>query len=211
MFRVITCNIAKHKSLTRLSLLNNNNKTQVAGAHAASPTVTDHHDHALALEQKDIYPRAGNREIVGFGRNGEPQYFDAVDCPCPSIRWEVDTPEIKQLREKAKGDWSALSIAEKKALYRADFRSTFAEMVADDAGEWKFTLGSILAIIGSAIWMYYFFSKTIYNYPQPKTFTLEHQYGMLERMIAEGQGRVHGVSSEWDYEKGDWKANTKAK
>lgn len=28
---------------------------------------------------------------------------------------------------------------------------------------------------------------------------------MLERMIAEGKGRVFGVSRDWDYEKGDWK------
>jgi len=34
---------------------------------------------------------------------------------------------------------------------------------------------------------------------------------MLERMIGEGLGRVHGFSSEWDYEKGDWKKNTGAK
>jgi hypothetical protein len=27
-------------------------------------------------------------------------------------------------------------------------------------------------------------------------------------MIAEGQGKVEGVSSKWDYEKGDWKWNT---
>jgi len=24
-------------------------------------------------------------------------------------------------------------------------------------------------------------------------------------MLAQGVGRVHGVASEWDYEKGDWK------
>jgi hypothetical protein len=34
---------------------------------------------------------------------------------------------------------------------------------------------------------------------------------MLERMIAQGQGRVFGVASKWDYEKGDWKWNTNKK
>jgi hypothetical protein len=29
---------------------------------------------------------------------------------------------------------------------------------------------------------------------------------MVERMIAEGQGKIYGVSSQWDYEKGDWKS-----
>lgn len=34
---------------------------------------------------------------------------------------------------------------------------------------------------------------------------------MLERMIAEGLGKVHGIANDWDYEKGDWKKNTGAK
>ena len=55
-----------------------------------------------------------------------------------------------------------------------------------------------------------FFFK-VYNYPGLENSSLEHQNRMLERMIAEGVGRVHGVSSEWDYEKGDWKKNTGAK
>lgn len=35
----------------------------------------------------------------------------------------------------------------------------------------------------------------------------EHQVRMLERMIAEGHGRVNGPAANWDYEKGDWKWN----
>jgi hypothetical protein len=28
-------------------------------------------------------------------------------------------------------------------------------------------------------------------------------------MIQMGVGRVHGIARDWDYEKGDWKKNTK--
>lgn len=38
-----------------------------------------------------------------------------------------------------------------------------------------------------------------------ETSSNEHQARMLERMIAQGVGRVQGVSSKWDYEKGTWK------
>lgn len=48
-------------------------------------------------------------------------------------------------------------------------------------------------------------SVKVYDYPRLETSSLEHQTRMLERILAQGQGRVHGVSSEWDYEKGDWK------
>lgn len=36
----------------------------------------------------------GNREIVGYGLNGEPQYIDRVDFPMPSIRYKESTPDI---------------------------------------------------------------------------------------------------------------------
>ncbi len=74
----------------------------------------DHHHHPAVFDKKNVYPRIGDREIVGFGRNGEPQYYDAPDSPLPSIRWKADTAEIKAIRDKANGDWSKLSIDEKR-------------------------------------------------------------------------------------------------
>ena len=46
-----------------------------------------------------------------------------------------------------------------------------------------------------------FVDKIVYDYPRLQTNTIEHQTRMLERMLAEGKGRIHGYSSEWDYEK----------
>jgi hypothetical protein len=45
--------------------------------------------------------RVGNRDVVGFGYNGEPSYLDRVDFPCPSIRWKENTPDI-MVKRKAK-------------------------------------------------------------------------------------------------------------
>lgn len=36
----------------------------------------------------------GNREIVGYGYNGEPNYVDRADFPLPAIRWKEPTPDI---------------------------------------------------------------------------------------------------------------------
>jgi cytochrome c oxidase subunit 4 len=199
MFRVIR---VANKSLIRFTALNSQ---QAASAHA----VASSGHHHVEFDRKSVYPRIGNREIVGFGRNGEPSYYDAPDSPLPGIRWKEDTPELKKLREKARGDWSALSLDEKKQLYRADFRVTFSEDAHSTDGEWKFTVGFVLALMGGSIWLYHFVRSLIYAYPRPESNSLEHQNKMLERMIATGVGRVHGVSSEWDYEKGDWKKNTK--
>jgi hypothetical protein len=68
----------------------------------------------LDAERMRRHPRIGNREIVGYGMKGKPEYFDTVMFPCPSIRWEADTPRIAELRTKEKGDWKGLSVDEKK-------------------------------------------------------------------------------------------------
>jgi cytochrome c oxidase subunit 4 len=203
MLRVIA--LRSNKSLVRLTLNNSSvNKTPVAFAHAASAPATTSSD-PLAV-QAELYPRVGRREIVGYGRNGEPQYFDAPDCPNPGIRWVADTAELTALRLKAQGDWSKLTIEEKKTLYRADYRATIVETVKAGQGTWKFVVGSVLGLIGGSIWLYFGLTKLIYDYPRKETSSLEHQNRMLERMIAQGQGKVHGVSAGWDYEKGDWKS-----
>lgn len=36
----------------------------------------------------------GNREVVGFGVNGEPHYLDTTVCPMPAIRWKESTPDV---------------------------------------------------------------------------------------------------------------------
>lgn len=60
---------------------------------------------------------------------------------------------LKALREKEKGDWKKLSQEEKKALYRASFCQTFAEMKAP-TGEWKSSVGLALVCVSLAVWVY---------------------------------------------------------
>lgn len=105
MFKVIPL---KSGQLVRFSV---STAIKSRGAHAAA--TTGHHQVAQ-FDQQAAYPRIGKREIVGFGQSGEPSYFDKSSIPLPGIRWKEDTAEIKALREKAKGDWGNLSIAEKK-------------------------------------------------------------------------------------------------
>lgn len=39
--------------------------------------------------------KIGNREVVGYGWNGQSIYYDRVDYPMPAIRFQEDTKEIK--------------------------------------------------------------------------------------------------------------------
>nr|BAN21435.1 cytochrome c oxidase subunit iv [Riptortus pedestris] len=148
--------------------------------------------------------KIGAREIVGFGLNGQPNYVDRVDFPLPAIRFRPETPDIKALREKEKGDWKQLSLAEKKALYRHSFCQTLAELEAPN-GEWKSTTGWVLVFGSLALWVFMGFKLFVYNPTMPDSFKEENRQAQLKRMLALRINPIEGLSSKYDYEKGTWK------
>ncbi|XP_054744064.1 cytochrome c oxidase subunit 4 isoform 1, mitochondrial [Anastrepha obliqua] len=147
--------------------------------------------------------KIGNREIVGYGWNGTASYADRTDFPMPAIRFREPTNEIKALREKEKQDWKKLSHEEIKALYRASFCQTFAEIKAP-TGEWKKHLGVGLIFTGLAIWIAIFMNLFVYD-ELPITFDDEHKKAQLKRMIDLEVNPVTGLTSKWDYENNKWK------
>lgn len=44
--------------------------------------------------QAEQLEKIGNRDVVGFGWNGEPIYQDRVDYPMPAIRFKENTPDV---------------------------------------------------------------------------------------------------------------------
>lgn len=109
--------------------------------------------------------KIGKREIVGYGWNGTACYADRPDYPMPAVRFREPTNEILALREKEKQDWKKLSAEEVKALYRASFCQTFAEMKAG-TGEWKKHVGLAFIFVSMAIWISIFmntFGILFYN------------------------------------------------
>jgi len=146
----------------------------------------------------------GNRDVVGYGINGDYAYVDHIAFPMPAIRFKENTPDVMALREKEKGDWKKLSVEEKKALYRASFCQTYAEMRAP-TGEWKTIIGCGLGFIALSYWMYMW--AKVFVYPEmPDTITNEEKRSaQLKRMIDLGVDPVDGLSSKWDYENNRWK------
>ena len=158
----------------------------------------------LDADRIRMHPRIGNREIVGYGLKGKPEYFDLVMFPCPSIRWEADTPAIAGLRQKEKGDWKQLSVEEKRNLYRASFRQTFEEFTAP-TGLWKSAIGWSLISLAGLMLAYDGWRRVAYNFDKPDSLTEEKLKKQLEFHIAARQGPMRGLSSKWDYETGTWK------
>merc|ERR1712154_122380 len=161
---------------------------------------------AVVLDQSlrdEIHPKIGNREIVGFGSNGNSIYWDHPGYPCPAIRFKEPTAEVEKLQEKEKGDWKSLSLAEKKTLYRHSFCQTYSEMEAP-TGEWKQLVAMCILAFGLTGWILYFMKTQVYG-PLPYSFTPEFRRKVLKRQIDEGQGHLYGLASKWDYEKLRWK------
>lgn len=44
--------------------------------------------------QAEQLVKIGNRDVVGYGWNGEPIYQDRVDYPMPAIRFKENTPDV---------------------------------------------------------------------------------------------------------------------
>lgn len=66
-------------------------KTRISPLLSQVRTAHDHH-HAVV---DPVKASIGNREIVGFGMNGQPNYIDRVDFPLPAIRYKEVTPDIQ--------------------------------------------------------------------------------------------------------------------
>ncbi|XP_076370874.1 cytochrome c oxidase subunit 4 isoform 1, mitochondrial-like [Tachypleus tridentatus] len=147
--------------------------------------------------------RIGNREVVGFGLNGEPSYIDRTDFPMPAIRFKENSQEITALREKEKGDWKTLSMDEKKMLYRASFCQTFSEMKAP-TGEWKSILAGTLVAMSLTVWLYVWMKKYVYQ-PMPDSFTPERKAAQLKRIVDLRMNPIEGITSKYDYENNRWK------
>lgn len=160
------------------------------------------HEHA-ARPLSVIYPRLGNRDIVGHGINGMPHYIDTMSFPAPAVRFKENSKEVLSLREKEKGPWKELTLLEKKALYRASFCKTYAEMNSPD-GRWKKVMSIVFSIFAISLWVNIFYRKFVL--PElPTTITEEWRRAQLEKMVRQRIGHVDGVSSKWDYENNKWK------
>ena len=56
--------------------------------------------HAQHVCYKEYYRRKhGNREIVGYGINGTPSYYDWQTYPFPAIRFREFGPELTVLKQ----------------------------------------------------------------------------------------------------------------
>ncbi|XP_012271489.1 cytochrome c oxidase subunit 4 isoform 1, mitochondrial-like [Orussus abietinus] len=138
----------------------------------------------MRVPSAGAYGRAkiGNREVVGFGMNGEYSYIDRCDFPFPAIRYRECTPDFMALREKERGDWRKLSLEEKRCLYRASFCQTFTEFEAPTS-EWKSIIGWAMFWVGVSLWLFMFVHHFVYE-EGPKSFSRENRIEQYYRQVA---------------------------
>ena len=147
---------------------------------------------------------AAGREWIGPGHNGDLTYADRMDHWWPALRFQRETPEIKKLREKEKGDWKSLSIDDKKKLYRFNFCQTLAEVEAHEYLYWKagwipFFIVGVVTILGE------WYNERFLEDDCCRTFSNEWAEAFMERQLVLMSEPVTGWSSNWDYENGKWR------
>uniref|UniRef100_A0A146ZCL9 Cytochrome c oxidase subunit 4 n=1 Tax=Fundulus heteroclitus TaxID=8078 RepID=A0A146ZCL9_FUNHE len=159
-------------------------------------------------EQTLNYPFIGPREIVCKTSRATVTYVDDVLEPCPDVRYGVDTPEMRKLQEKERNEhWSALTREEKRKLYRHSFRQTLAELNAP-IYETADIFGKAMILISIGIILCGTVRKTAvigYSNAPPRDEEMQKKY--LIRTIQQGQNKITGIASKWDYERGTWKWN----
>lgn len=133
-----------------------------------------------------------------------PAYVDRRDVPLPEAAFVRDlSAQQKALKEKEKASWTALSVDEKVELYRIKFNESYAEMNRG-SNEWKTVLGGVLFFLGVTglilIWQKHY----MYG-PIPHTFSDEWLSMQTKRMLDMRINPVEGISSQWDFEKNEWK------
>ncbi|XP_017145095.1 cytochrome c oxidase subunit 4 isoform 1, mitochondrial [Drosophila miranda] len=146
---------------------------------------------------------SGDREVVGYGVNGNPIYIDCVEFPFPAIRYREVTAELCAVREKELGDWKKLSLKDKKLLYRHSFCQTYAEF-QHFTPDWKLVIGvgCWSVAIGLLLSLSYYFK--LYD-PVPETFAEDRRQAQLRRIIQLQMNPITGLSSKWCYHTNKWK------
>merc|ERR1712116_114558 len=89
--------------------------------------------------------------------------------------------------------------------YGANGEVTYIDSVMAPTGEGKSILGCVLVAVSVGIWGYFWMKSVVYG-ALPDTITSdEKQKAPIDRMIAIRANPVEGISSNYDYEKGQWK------
>lgn len=145
----------------------------------------------------------GSREIVGPSVSGKECYYDRIDQPCPPIRFKEPEEYYQALQEKEKNDWKSLTLDEKKELYRYNFCQTFKEMEAPN-GEVRRVAGNTFLLLTIPILFWIFLKKTVFP-PLPESMSDQNKKQLVRWYIDNHVDRISGISSKWDYEKGQWK------
>ncbi|XP_005806268.1 cytochrome c oxidase subunit 4 isoform 2, mitochondrial-like [Xiphophorus maculatus] len=159
---------------------------------------------ALTSSSKGRPASQQSHEVSDSVDMSRPTYYDRVDMPLPDKPYkDVLSDAEEKLKQKEKGPWSQLTNEEKVALYRLKFSQSYAEMKAP-TGEWKTVLGGMLFFLGFTglvVWW-----QRIYVYPpRPRTLEDDWKARQLQRMLDMRINPVEGLSSKWDYDKGQWK------
>uniref|UniRef100_A0A8C9FDY2 Cytochrome c oxidase subunit 4 isoform 1, mitochondrial n=1 Tax=Pavo cristatus TaxID=9049 RepID=A0A8C9FDY2_PAVCR len=134
----------------------------------------------------------GHAGVVKAEDFSHPAYVDRRDVPLPEAAFVKElSAQQKALKEKEKASWTALSVDEKVECKPLNNLT---------ATNWKDVLPSLLFHTAISFGL----PLAMYG-PIPHTFSDEWLSMQTKRMLDMRINPVEGISSQWDYEKNEWK------
>merc|ERR1712224_23272 len=132
------------------------------------------------------------------------EQFNSMNVYPIAPRFADKDEELNALREKAKGEWSALSVAEQNQLYRGHFRMPFHQYtVMDD--KWKLYVTIWLFQFGTSCMLVRFYTKWA-GVKNPEHLDDEHWINEWYKMrLQKLDGPFTGMAAHYDYVDKVWK------
>jgi len=138
--------------------------------------------------------------------NRNPDNYESFLIAFPQApKWADKDPELNAIREKAKGDWGALSTEEVNTLYDGHFQYRYYKY-QQPTDRWKFyvsigflNFGLAACMIRLYMWMEHG-DVTHPDYYYDTHFMTEY----IKRGLQLNAGHLRGLSTKWNYQKNEW-------
>merc|ERR1711881_66640 len=130
--------------------------------------------------------------------------YETFMIPFPQAPKFADKdPELNAIREKAAGDWGAMSTEEVNQLYDGHFRYRYYRY-QQPTDRWKFYASMVMFNIGCAACMYRLFMwMEGHEHPEyyyDDAFMVE----WVKRGLQFNFGHLRGLSTKWNYQTNEW-------